>query len=113
MFDLPEDIDLRKIVCSTEQIRFALGLSRNRYAEQAQSFVVTATGEEKYILPADVELDEVTVTQKQFAVAVGLSRARINQLVSQGVLKKAQGSRRGRLMFLASMENFYEGQKEE
>ena len=106
-FDLPEEVDLRQVTVSAKQFRFGVGMTRTRYAEQVRAGVVkfSSGGEEKYTLPAEIELDRVTVTQKQFAAAVGKSPARINQLVKQGVLVNAPASRR--LMFLASMENYY------
>ena len=105
-FDLPEELDLREVTISAKQLRFGLGMTKTRYAEQVRAGVVKfSTGEVKYTLPAEIEIDRVTVTQKQFAAAVGKSPARINQLVKQGVLVNAPASRR--LMFLASMENYY------
>ena len=106
MFDLPEEVDLRQVTVSAKQFRFGVGMTRTRYAERVRAGVVKfSSGEGKYTLPPEIELDRVTVTQKQFAAAVGKSPARINQLVKQGVLVNAPASRR--LMFLASMENYY------
>ena len=108
-WDLPEEFDLRTLTCSESQLRFALGLSRHKYREQVNAGVIkfAAGGSSTNAIPADVELDMITVTQKQFALAVGKSPARINQLVKQGVLVNAPTSRKGRLMFLASMENYF------
>ena len=105
-FDLPEEVDLRQVTVSAKQFRFGVGMTRTRYAEQVRAGVVKfSSGGEGYTIPPEIELDRVTVTQKQFALAVGKSPARINQLVKQGVLVNAPASRR--LMFLASMENYY------
>lgn len=110
-WDLPEEVDLRTLTCSENQLRFALGLSRHKYEEQVKSDVVkfATCDSSTNAIPVDVELDMMTVTQKQIALAVGLSPSRINQLVKQGVLVVAPNSRKGRLMFLASMENFFTG----
>ena len=112
-WDLPEEVDLRTLTCSENQLRFALGLSRHKYEKQVNAgvFKFSVGGSSTNAIPVDVELDMMTVTQKQFALAVGKSPARINQLVKQGVLVVAPNSRKGRLMFLASMEKFFTGCK--
>ena len=112
-WDLPEDLDLRTLICSENQLRFALGLSRHKYEEQVKSDVVkfAACDSSTNAIPTDADIDMMTVTQKQFALAVGKSPARINQLVKQGVLAIAPSSRKGRLMFLSSMENFFSHDK--
>lgn len=105
-YDLPNNVDLRKISVTPEQIRFAIGASQNHYSELAQSGAIVAAIGDAISLPADVEIDMLTCTQKQFAAAVNLTPARINQLVSQGVLVTAPACRNNRLMFFASLENF-------
>ena len=89
-FDLPEELDLREVTISAKQLRFGLGMTKTRYAEQVRAGVVKfSTGEVKYTLPAEIEIDRVTVTQKQFAAAVGKSPARINQSVGKCAGKSA------------------------
>lgn len=115
IWDLPADVDLKSVVVTPKQFCEAVGLSRYRYGQAVQSGTVVFAQDDtdKYVIPPELEIDLMTVTQKQFAAAVGLSRARINQLVKAGVLITSPLSGTGRLMFLASLENFYAERRRE
>lgn len=106
-WDLPSDFDVRYLIVTKEQFAAAIGESVSEVERLQEEGTVICAETPCLRLADNLDLRAMTVTQKQFAQVVGLSPARVNQLVKGGGLVPAPAARKGRLMFIASMENFY------